>query len=424
MNLVNNMTTNNNKMKITFVGLLFMTFVILWNCYNGAAALEVHYIGCSILFACAFVSLFMGTGNTTLSIYPGCRGLIFVALYYLASLTWATDFNNARIYIFPLLVFVLLTVVMTNYFVRLGDIRLIHFTIAIMGIVMAIVIVTNEGGFAAFYQNATKSAELGRGITRVGSKLLNANTIGLTSGYSAIVMFFYAFCYKKIYCYALMIVPIMVLMASASRKAILILAIGIFLVVYFKMKDEKNIQKYLKYIFGVLFVLVILSFVMSLDIMYTTSKRMSEFLNFFGDDINAKVDTSTLTRWKMIENGWKQFLYKPFFGIGMGNTRILYKVKLNFETYAHNDYIEHLVNGGIVGFLLYYSVIFKLIKDHIHLMKIDKDPSLIISLVFIILLLIMNFAMVSYYSDLTTYMFFILWISQVELKRKQLENQS
>ena len=57
----------------------------------------------------------------------------------------------------------------------------------------------------------------------------------------------------------------------------------------------------------------------------------------------------------MIQYGMDYFKERPLLGHGIENFRYLYAQEVGKETYSHNNYIELLVNNGIVGLLLYYS---------------------------------------------------------------------
>lgn len=56
----------------------------------------------------------------------------------------------------------------------------------------------------------------------------------------------------------------------------------------------------------------------------------------------------------MREVGFAQFLKTPIFGIGIGCSDVLLQHTINRSTYLHNNYIELLACGGIVGTALYY----------------------------------------------------------------------
>jgi O-antigen ligase len=84
--------------------------------------------------------------------------------------------------------------------------------------------------------------------------------------------------------------------------------------------------------------------------------------NFFGD-----------ARTTMYEEGWKLFYENPIAGIGMGN----YRVYSSLDAYSHSDYMEVLASTGVVGFLLYFSIYFVLIKRLLQLRKMNISEAAI-----------------------------------------------
>jgi len=100
----------------------------------------------------------------------------------------------------------------------------------------------------------------------------------------------------------------------------------------------------------------------------------SEFLNKFGD------------RGLYYYFGWKVFEDNPVTGIGLNN----YKSYMDEEYSLHTEYMIQLAELGIIGFTLFLSFYFSIIKNLLGLRKIrTKRKSIEINLAFIIILLIM-----------------------------------
>ena len=415
------MQETKNKRVVTGVGLLFALYIISWQCYTGKDIRLLLYGGYAIVCSLTFIKLMFSGYGTTIQLPKPAERLFLFSIFCASSTLWAINSSgaiNESIFIFACVIMVIL---LSNYFIRLGNVDILFMTIILMGIAMATVVIIREGGLGAFYERATISAEIqARYGIRVGGDVFNANALGMCCGYSSVLLLFFAIFYKKWYCYVLMIIPLVALIASASKKAIILLVIGFMMVVYYSLKQRRDFQKYAKIFFGGIVLVFILRFVLSMDIMYTVTRRMETFLNMFNSDNTASVDNSSSIRFSLITEGIKQFFKTPFFGLGMSGSVNLNRSKLNFPAYSHCDYVEHLVNGGLIGFLLYYSVFIMLIKDYVILMKKDDDPKLILSFIFMILFLAMNFACVTYYIEMTTYLYFILWISQIEIKKREL----
>lgn len=412
--------TKSNGSGITWVGLLFMIYITAWKSYTGDSVQMLLYGGYALVCVVTLLAILFYQKGTGIIMSKYMNRIFLFALFCVSSILWATDMELAIDTSIFIVVCIAMTILLSNYYIRLGNVNMLFLTIVVIGIVLSVKVIANEGGLGAFFDSATRSAEqeLKYG-ERVGGELFNANIIGLSCAYSTIVLFGYALYYKKRYCYVLMFFLIVILIASASRKAILLLVVGACMTIYYHQKEQKNIQKYFKILIGVVLAIVLLRVVLSLKIMYTISQRIESFFDFFSGNTSAGNHSSTGLRYEMIRIGIKQFLYRPFLGIGVGNSQVLNAIKLNFRTYSHNDYIEHLVNGGIVGFVLYYSMFWMMIKDYIKLLKEDKDPQIVISFIIMIMLLVSNIACVTYYIDMGTYIFFILWFSQLEIKKRQ-----
>jgi transposase InsO family protein len=86
---------------------------------------------------------------------------------------------------------------------------------------------------------------------------------------------------------------------------------------------------------------------------YSVGVRFEGLMSFFEGNL-ANPDASTAVRYMMIDNGWHWFLRQPILGYGLNSFAFMFSPIL-YDVYAHNNYIELLVDLGILGFLAYYS---------------------------------------------------------------------
>ena len=121
----------------------------------------------------------------------------------------------------------------------------------------------------------------------------------------------------------------------------------------------------------------------------------------------GKIDSSSVKRAAYIQIGIEQFLRTPIIGIGIGSTGALLQQYYGLDTYLHNNFVELLASGGIIGFLIYYSIHMHLLYDYFKYRRKD-DPYLVLCVVFLMIQLIMEYGMVSYYSK-TTYCYFLIF---------------
>lgn len=114
------------------------------------------------------------------------------------------------------------------------------------------------------------------------------------------------------------------------------------------------------------------------------------------------VKTSSELRIKMLKDGIEMWSNKPIFGNGMA----VFEAK--FGGYSHNNIVELLVSVGVIGLFIYYSLHIILF---IKILKIRKFKNKIMFLIFLLLFLIYDQAMVSYYGKFEVLALFILYLS-------------
>ena len=107
------------------------------------------------------------------------------------------------------------------------------------------------------------------------------------------------------------------------------------------------------------------------------------------------------------------FRKNPLVGVGMGCPRIIAKQVLNFDAYLHNNFIELLAAGGIIGFALYYIESYIYLFIEFYKLRNYKDENFIICVILSIILLFRDYAMVSMYSKIT-FVYFLIFFLEIE----------
>lgn len=252
---------------------------------------------------------------------------------------------------------------------------------------------------------------------RLNNEFSNVNSIGMFIAISCVVAFF-ELLYKKLNPLELvfLIPSIVIISATQSRKAFVILVLGCLGIIILKNIYNKSI---LKAIFRVIISFfafsVALYYVLQIPVFSGVMERMEGFLNSLVG--NGPIDNSTRVRNEMVKIGWQYFLQNPIGGIGIGNPHILAAQHLSFDAYLHNNYIEILCGGGIIGFVLYYSRYVYILLNIIKYRAI-KDPYFVFGIVLTALLLVMDWGSVSYYSKITYYYMMILFININRLRKE------
>lgn len=203
---------------------------------------------------------------------------------------------------------------------------------------------------------------------------------------STAAMYLIFFEKKRLY---LLVLPFFLLMVFGSGSKIAILSIGLAFVLTYFFKYKIKLKSM------ALLVIVILILVIGLQLspLKVTLDRLVLMFDFFsGKDVK---DSSTQIRLALIKNGFAYFLERPFFGYGANNYRVVSLQAIGLGEYAHNNYIELLVNGGIIAFLLYYFNFFLLIVS-----GNKKNRMTIFTSIIFVVLLFMDISRVSYYSKI------------------------
>ena len=273
--------------------------------------------------------------------------------------------------------------------------------------------------YSIFYYGLDFIIKMTNSGTRIENSYTNINTIGMLAAIGIILQIDEIMRKHKVTPAIIFLVPSLVMVISTqSRKALLILIIGVFMVFvsknYKKGRILRNVVSLIILITVAFFVLKNLS---SIELFAGINERMDYLLALFSG--SGEVGQSVMMRQKLINLGVQIFKKNPLFGIGIGCPHIIAKQKIGYDSYLHNGFIECLAGGGIIGFIIYYFLyaylLFKLYKNRRY-----KDNLYSICLILILIFLFRDYAMVSMYSKVT-YFYFMIFFFEVEMidKRKK-----
>ena len=238
----------------------------------------------------------------------------------------------------------------------------------------------------------------------------NPNTIGMDCAFAGVITFYYFFFKrKKAALWALLPIAIIVV-ASGSRKGLFVLLFGMMLIVFFlqMQKEKAALSTLFKMLLIAAGLIAIVNLILQFPGMEKAREQYMGLVNsLLGNEEEA--DVSTQIRGNMVHVGWEQFLRTPVLGIGLDNAKIINLQYNNFYGYLHNNYIEVLVNGGIVGFVIYYSFFIVVLKKHINRLN-EKNPLVYISFTMLILRLITDWGRISYF-DYMNIPLFAFWVA-------------
>lgn len=253
--------------------------------------------------------------------------------------------------------------------------------------------------------------------TRLNNDYTNVNTIGMVCALSLVIQI-WGLLYKIISWKTVIFAPptLLVIAATQSRKALLFAVGGVFMILLFKQSSQKNfMKKFFRVILSVLVLIIILYAVIKLDLFSGLSERLEGMFNMFTG--RGKAESSAVRRSKMISLGlewWKKY---PILGIGIANPHILTARYLNLDAYLHNNFVELLCGGGVIGFTLYYGRYLYLFWELWKYRNVEKN-FFAIGFIWLTMMLVMDFAMVSYYFKLQNFYFMIHFLNVECLKRR------
>lgn len=222
----------------------------------------------------------------------------------------------------------------------------------------------------------------------------------------------------KIFNFSAIVLFVFVIFYSGSRNGLLTMLATCVCYLLIRSKGVKRFWAILGSVFLLIGVYIL---IMNYEPLYNVlGSRIEEMINgFMGNSNDSSFDWRTL----MMREGWRYFTESPIIGRGIDNFRYLFGAQYGFETYAHNNYIEILVSGGLAGFLLYYSIYFHVLKGLWKYAVVENEPMAICVFVINLSMLISHFSGVLYYSwEVNT--FLVLGALYISIKKGTMKNEA
>lgn len=244
-------------------------------------------------------------------------------------------------------------------------------------------------GYSIYTYGLGKVIDMMTGGTnvRLGRKINQENTFGMMNATTCMVAFYYLFYRKrfKLFHIAVFALAFIFAMSSGSRKALLIVCIGVLFLTY----KRYGIRQVYKVVAIILVLSIVFVSIIQLPIFETINQRMEQLgKNLSGE----KGDNSSKIRLNMIIDGWSIFKERILTGYGADN----YAVVSRYRTYSHNNFIEILVDFGLIGFVLYYMIYCNALKN---LWKMKNDAGKALPCIFLVRFM-MEMAMITYYDKI------------------------
>ena len=299
------------------------------------------------------------------------------------SMLWCHYISNSLFYIVWTLQAMALAFVMGNAVHTKKDIEFVLKCIFIGGVVLSLRVLTH-----------TTMRELGS--FRVGENMgYNANELAMKCAVACHAGFYAATRQRKRVnkiAYALLAaLTLLIVIFTGSRKGVLMSVMGLILSMTFRSKAP---IKFLRNVFIALGLMVVFFIVVTqVEAFYNVlGRRLMLIVNLVTGE--SYVGNSITNRLNFARIGLDLFTKRPLLGYGTGS----FAYESGIGLYAHNNYVQLLVDLGLAGTLVYYSVYVYNVAGLIRIMRHEKDLSSVL-LAFALMLVVLELTLVSFQND-------------------------
>ncbi|MBE6270416.1 MAG: O-antigen ligase family protein [Prevotella ruminicola] len=366
---------------------------------------NIKFIGAAL---CLIYLLLSGNINFDKKYY---RWILSFNVLFLLSFLWSPNVKVSAIVFFSHLIpYYLLTFATIKYFSSYQKLDTICFAVFVSGLILIAYVANNMDEFVLgerFGSDLNDDPE---------ERAWNVNSIGMCFSYSIFAGFFLfnkknvGLIRKALFISSFILMGFAALL-TGSRKVLLMLVIPIFYFSYNRFKKH--------FLLGLVLLLVLVGagyyLIMNVEALYTTIGQRTEdmFAVLSGNGTGYEDNSRQLLALKGLE--WWQD--NPILGVGINCFKELSNVDPLFRGkhwYAHNNYVELLVDVGVVGFFLYYRGVYYLLRESL------KKKSNAMSFVFImtIMVLVLDTGNVSYY-DMRVQLLIVILFGILRLEKKK-----
>lgn len=250
---------------------------------------------------------------------------------------------------------------------------------------------------------------------RLSLKFANINAIAMISS-MCIVVYTYRTLYRKNSLFQLVFFGVasfcalIVIAATGSRKALITLVVSVLCIILRKYKSRRLINTIFKWVIILGLSVIALQYLSSFSLFDGINERMKGLIALITG--KGTVDVSAQVRKEYVTLGLVAFKHHPIFGIGMGASGAYLSSITGVNEYFHNNYIELLACGGIVGTCIYYNIwlfpLFRLFK-----LRNIGNEAVFLSIILIVVFLVMDYGMVTYVSKIT-YFYLMVFYTQIQ----------
>lgn len=358
--------------KTTYISELVLLFYIL--------LLVFDHLTKRINFSFKYISLFLPL-------------LIFAIITLFLSTNTALAFEKVQ----TLFLLIVLFTTVYNTYDNDGNWNYILWGLLLSGTIVSVVVIYSYG-FLSLKTNLLNGV-------RTGREIFQLSYLGRFTYIAAIVAFFMAY-YKEIkILYILYFICGFICLVSESRQSVITLIVGTTLLYLMKSFTKKKLKVVLRIVALICVTIIILR----LSVFKALTNRIIIGLTLQSQEFDLVSDVKRLD---MIKQGFDAFIHNPLLGIGLGCSREILTGSIADYKYLHNNYVELLCCGGVIGFVFYYMIYYYLFKKIIFIKSFGiTSHEIIFSQVLLICQLISDMFAVNYYSKLQYLIFLYCFIT-------------
>ena len=331
--------------------------------------------------------------------------LLAFVLFTFVSALWAWNPSAAISKGFSLLYILVCYYFLYSYYYERGNVELLVLAIMLSGYGVCV--------YAVGYYGVNGIVGMLTGRIRMYNDFANANAIGLAAALSCIIQFYYFMKKQYRWLTVFSILAVLIIAITQSRKAIIMLVLGItWLTMTAEGSGRKGaLKKLLRFVIAIVVAVCIIYLLSRLEIFAGVVRRFEVYF----ESLRGERTEDIRSIYRRI--GMQQFWKTPILGIGIGNSLELLENVGFRRTYLHCNYVELLASGGIVGFVVYYSMYGILAVNFWKCRHIRSDMTRLCTII-MLLLLVMDYALVSYYAK-KQYIYLMLLFLQAAMIQKE-----
>lgn len=380
------MRNNSFHINLTFFACIFYSFCAI---VMGNGTIITILSKVILIFAAIYKMLSYnanGNKNTSKMYYLWC---LVIASYMSITLLWTVDLTSSFYTLSSFLIVIICNIALF-YLLSFNNTysnRLLKWFVIFTMILILRAIV--EYGFSIFVRAPGQNSEF------------NLNLMGMNCAMTCLFSYYLLRISpeKRAFYWIVIAISFIFIILSGSKKALIIPFVA-FVVMMICHSNKKQI---ITTIIWIIVLTCVLNYALfNIEILYDSiGYRFEGLIN--GLTGQGTVDASSKGRLMFIEYGMYLFKLRPLLGYGIATFAHLYGQTVEvgeYVAYSHNNYIELLVSGGLVGLILYYWIYLYLIFRLIKIIKKTKADLPILFLSILIGSMFGQYGFVSYY-DLT-----------------------